>query len=83
MCSFHYSHKIWISGIRAVYSLSFLVHVPNEVRVQKVGSQLVYLEEKISHMPKRPSMVEKIKDKGQRFLSNCFSRNPSHNRGTQ
>ena len=32
------SHKIWISGIRAICSLLFLMHVPNEVRVQRIGS---------------------------------------------
>jgi hypothetical protein len=38
------------------------MHVPNKVKVQRIGSRSCSLEEKISHMPKRPLMVEENKD---------------------
>jgi hypothetical protein len=55
MYSFCSSHKIWISGIKAVFSLSFLMHVLDEVRYKELGLEFVSLEEKISRTPKQTS----------------------------
>jgi hypothetical protein len=48
----------------------FLVHVPNEVRVRKLGLKLVSLEENHSLTPKKHSMVEEIKnDREDNFIN--------------
>jgi hypothetical protein len=61
---FRYAHKIKINGIRAICSLLFLMHVQDEVRVQRIGSRACFLEEKIYHIPKQPLMaVEKKYDR--------------------
>jgi hypothetical protein len=46
--------------------LVILMHVPNEVRVQELGLELVSLEDKSSRMPKRPLMAREKKDDGTR-----------------
>jgi hypothetical protein len=43
----------------------FSVHVPDEVRIYKLGLKLVSLEDNHSHMPRKPSMVEEQKNDGE------------------
>jgi hypothetical protein len=40
------------------------MHVPNEVKVQRFGYQLVSLKDKISHTPKQPLMAGENKYDG-------------------
>jgi hypothetical protein len=40
------------------------MHVPNEARVQRIGSRSCSLEEKMSNKPKRPLMAEEKKYDG-------------------
>jgi hypothetical protein len=48
------------------FLLVVLMHVPNEVGVQRVGLELVSLEEKFSHTPKKPLMERENKNEGTR-----------------
>ena len=40
------------------------MHVPNKIRVQKIGSRACFVEDKSSRMPKRPLTAGEKKDDG-------------------